>query len=64
MTNSQWKKKQAKLFNLRRAERLAYEMDKVLFPPPATTHPHRMSTRNGRLSKTILLTGIALAASI
>jgi hypothetical protein len=64
MTNSQFKKKQAKLFNLRRAERLAYEMDKQLFPAPKTTHRERMSIRSNRISKQAILAGIALATSI
>lgn len=36
MTKSQFKKKQARLFNLRRAETQAYEMDRTLFPKPRT----------------------------
>jgi hypothetical protein len=64
MTNSQFKKKQAKLFNLRRDERLAYEMDKVLFPSPQTTHRGRMTARSNRISKQAILCGIALATSI
>jgi hypothetical protein len=64
MTNSQFKKKQAKLFNLRRDERLAYEMDKVLFPSPQTTHRGRMTVRYNRISKQAILCGIALATSI
>jgi hypothetical protein len=64
MTNSQFKKKQAKLFNLRRAESLAYEMDKKLFPVPKTTHRERMNTRSGRISKLTMLAGIALASSV
>jgi hypothetical protein len=64
MTNSQFKKKQAKLFNLRRAESLAYEMDKQLFPAPKTTHRERMDIRSNRRSKLTLLAGIAIASSI
>ena len=46
MTSSQFKKHKAHLFNVRRAERLAYEMDKVLFPKPGT---RRISGTSARL---------------
>ena len=64
MTKSQFKKKQAKLFNLRRAERLAYEMDRQLFPATKTTHVQRMKIRQDRFRKVSLMAGIALASSI
>jgi hypothetical protein len=65
MTNSQFKKNRAKLFNLRRAENLAYEMDRQLFPAPKTTHRERMDIRSKKISKqAILICGMALAASI
>jgi hypothetical protein len=64
MTNSQYKKHQAYLFNMERAERLAYEMDRVLFPPPQTRHRERMTVRSNRISKQAILCGIALASSM
>ena len=64
MGNSQIKKNRAKLFNLHRAEKLAYEMDSQLFPAPKTTHKERMQVRSGRISKNILMVGIALSASM
>jgi hypothetical protein len=56
MTRTQFKKKQALTFNLRRAERLAYEMDSKLFPAP--------KSKQGRLSDHSLMVLVALAASI
>jgi hypothetical protein len=65
MTRTQNKKRKAHLFNLRRAERLAYEMDAQLFPVPVTTlEQRRRITRNGRLSKLGLITVLAAAMSI
>jgi hypothetical protein len=64
MTNSQYKKHQAYLFNMERAERLAYEMDKVLFPSPQTTHRGRMTERSNRISKQAILCGRALSSSM
>ena len=61
MTNSQYKKHQAYLFNMERAERLAYEMDKVLFPAPITTHEGRMEVRASRINKASLISAIALS---
>ena len=58
MTNSQFKKHKAHLFNVRRAERLAYEMDKVLFPKAGTR------SISGRLSKQALFTSLTVAALI
>ena len=55
MTSSQFKKHKAHLFNVRRAERLAYEMDKVLFPKPGT---RRIS---GRTSTIVLVTALAMS---
>jgi hypothetical protein len=64
MTNSQIKKNRAKLFNLLRAEKLAYEMDRKLFPAPKTTHKGRMQVRADRISQQAILCGIALVVSI
>ena len=64
MSNSQHKKKLARLFNLRRAEQLAYEMDRALYPAPETAHVQRMRARSGRIRKADLVAGIALAASL
>ncbi len=64
MTNSQYKKRQVYLFNMERAERLAYEMDAQLFPKPRLTHREGMQVRKSRIKKHAVLMGIALAASI
>ena len=64
MTKSQFKKNQARLFNLRRDESLAYKMDRQLFPAPKTTHRGRMSVRSNGISKQAIFACIALAASI
>ena len=55
MTNSQFKKHKAHLFNVRRAERLAYEMDKVLFPKTGTR------SISGRTSTIGLVTALAMS---
>ena len=60
MTKSQFKKNQARLFNLRRDEKLAYKMDRQLFPAPKTTHRERMSIRSNGISKIAILSSIAL----
>jgi len=59
MTKSQYKKQQAHLFNMERAERLAYEMDRVLFPVPRTTHRQRVEVRSDRISKQVLIAWLA-----
>ena len=64
MTRSQHKKELARLFNLRRAERLACEMDRVLYPVPSVASNERMKVRADRISKAALVAGIALAANI
>jgi hypothetical protein len=60
MTKSQHKKYLARLFNLRRAEQLAYKMDAELFPKAKTRAQHSWYGRSSRLSRTALLAGIAL----
>ena len=57
MTNSQFKKKQAKLFDTRRAKKLAYEMDRQLLPAPKTAPKER-------ISKQSVLAAIELASSV
>ena len=59
MTNSQWKKQRARLFNLRRDEAMAYEIDSVLFPKPK-----RAATEVERLAKRKAQTWLTLAASL
>ena len=64
MSKSQHKKKLARLFNLLRAEKLAYEMDRVLYPVPSVASNERMKVRAGRISKSALFAGIALSVSL
>ena len=61
MTRSQHKKKLARLFNLRRAEQLAYEMDRALYPTSSVARNERMKARADRIIKSALAAGITLA---
>jgi len=60
MTNSQWKKQRARLFNLRRDEEMAHKMDAELFPKPKQVKSGRIVINDvGRMSKADLELAIA-----
>ena len=61
MTNSQYKKHQVYLFNMERAERLAYKMDSQMFPLQSTSRKGGVSV--SRLSKQALMLTL-LAAGV
>ena len=60
MSNSQYKKERARLFNLHKAEKLAYEMDRQLFPPAKTARDKHAA----RISKAALVSGIGLVFTL
>jgi hypothetical protein len=62
VTKTQHKKYLARLFNLRRDEKLAYEMDGKRFPK--ATHHRRMNQQSDKISKNVLLMALALSAGI
>ena len=64
MTNSQLKKKRAHIFNMERAERLAGEMDRKLFPVPKARRRQGMDARMARSTKVSLMALIALSSGI
>lgn len=64
MTKSQHKKYLARLFNLRRDERLAYEMDRELFPVHRSPRKSGTCITGGRISKQALVTALTLVAHL